>query len=54
MHVAAFDVSVGLEATLADEMAHAALRPSVPQWVQEGVAGTVAWTGPLLLEAADV
>ena len=58
VHVATFDVGLGLERTLAHEMVHALIRPGLPPWLEEGVAEVVsrrvARDGALMLDAADV
>ena len=58
VHVITFEVSVGLEPTLAHEMVHALLRTGLPAWVEEGIAEAVsrgvARSGPLMLDPADL
>ena len=58
VHVATFDVGIGLERTLAHEMVHALIRPGLPPWLEEGIAEVVsrrvARDVPLMLDAADV
>ena len=58
VHVATFEVSHGLERTLAHEMVHARLTGRLPLWVEEGAAEVisrhVARDPPLMLDAANV